>query len=92
MRPSGGAIAAFLVGVYLVSASCGDARGIDRLRYKQVKVGFRLVLVDRFSEKVAYYLSDNKWVKFLPQSRTAVQALYDYQRQRRPDPTQSPAK
>ena len=75
--------AALAVSASLLLTSCGDARGLDRLRYKEVRVGVRRVLVDRFSDKVTYFLSNGKWQRLSPQPMKAIQALYDYNKKPR---------
>jgi len=76
MRRIAGAVA--LLSMFTVS--CGDARGIDRLRYREARAGARRVLVNRFSDEISYYWNSDKWEKIPPQAKKAVQALYEYQK------------
>ena len=74
-------IQTFLLIVLLASlTSCAPGGSLDKLRHKEARVGYRRVLVNRYSDKVTYYWGNGKWGRLDLSAQAALQNLYEAQK------------
>lgn len=73
-------ILSLILSLSFMSISCSHGDGMSKLIYKEEKVSFRRVLVNKFSGKIARFWNNGHWEDLTPQAKKRLQTAYNSNR------------